>query len=176
MKRLVKVASLAFFAAIFMLATPVAMAQTTLEEFFSKWENSKKYTLAVLDKMPDSGMDYKTDPAAMSFKDQMYHIGSAITGISQGFLLGEVPAFTLDMKTATKAELADYIAKSYDYGTKTMKALTQEQSGEKLDVFGNNVSRRQVMALLMDHCTHHRGSSIAYLRINGVEPPSFVGF
>ena len=65
----------------------------------------KKYTLAVLDKMPDSGMDYKTDPAAMSFKDQMYHIGSAITGISQGFLLGEIPAFTLDMKTATKANL-----------------------------------------------------------------------
>lgn len=80
------------------------------------------------------------------------------------------------MKTATKAELADYIAKSYDYGTKTMKALTYEQAAEKLDVFGNNVTRRQVMALLMDHCTHHRGSSVAYLRINGVEPPAFVGF
>jgi len=176
MKTLVRVLSLAFFAAIFMLAAPVAMAQTTMDEFYSKWENSKKYTLAVLDKMPDSGMNYKTDTASMSFKDQIYHIGSAITGIAQGFLLGGVPDFNLDMKTASKAELADYVAKSYDYGTKTMKALTPEQAGEKLDVFGNNVSRKQVMALLMDHSTHHRGTSIAYLRINGVEPPAFVGF
>lgn len=176
MKTLVRVVSLAFFAAIFMLAAPNAMAQTTMDEFYAKWENSKKFTLDVLDKMPDSGMDYKTDPAAMSFKDQMYHIGSAITGISQGFLLGEAPDFSLDIKAATKAELADYIAKSYDYGTKTMKALTPAQSEEKLDVFGSSVSRRQVMALLMDHTTHHRGSAIAYLRVNGVEPPAFVGF
>lgn len=176
MKTQVRVLSLAFFAAIFMFAAPFAMAQTTMDEFFSKWENSKKFTLDVLDKMPDSGMDYKTDPAAMSFKDQMYHIGSAITGISQGFLLGGEPGFSLDIKTATKAELSEYIAKSYDYGTKTMKALTPEQSEEKLDVFGSNVSRRQVMALLMDHTTHHRGSAIAYLRSNGVEPPAFVGF
>jgi uncharacterized damage-inducible protein DinB len=172
----VRVLSLAFFAAIFMLAVPTAMAQTTMDEFYAKWENSKKYTLDVLDKMPDSSMDYTTDTAAMSFKDQMYHIGSAITGISQGFLLGKVPAFTLDMKTASKAELADYIAKSYDYGSSTMKALTPEQAAEKIEVFGNNVSRRQVMALLMDHSTHHRGTSIAYLRSSGVEPPAFVGF
>lgn len=176
MKTHVRVVSWAFFAAIFMFAAPLAMAQTSMDEFFSKWENSKKYTLAVLEKMPESGMDYRTDTAAMSFKDQIYHIGSAITGIGQGYLLGEVPAFTLDMKTATKAELADYVAKSFDYGAKTMKALTEQQASEKQDVFGNNVSRRQVMALLMDHSTHHRGTSIAYLRMKGVEPPDFVGF
>lgn len=176
MKTQVRVVSSAIFAAIFMFAAPIAMAQTTMDEFFSKWENSKNYTLAVLDKMPDSGMDYTTDTAAMSFKDQMFHIGSAITGISKGYLMGEAPDFTLDMKTATKKELADYIVKSYDYGTKAMKKLTSQQAEEKLDVFGNSVSRRQVMALLMDHSTHHRGTAIAYLRLNGVEPPAFVGF
>lgn len=161
---------------IFMMVSTATIAQTTKEEFISKWENSKQFTIDVLNKMPDSGMDYKTDPEAMSFKEQIHHIGNAIVGISQGFLKGADPGFTIDMATASKADLAAYVGKCYDYGTATMKALSDADAGEKIEVFGNNVSRRQIMALLMDHSTHHRGSAIAYLRAEGVEPPAFVGF
>ncbi len=176
MKKLVKIISGSILLGIFFLASSQVTAQTTKEEFMSKWKNSKQFTLDVLNKMPDSGMDYKTDPAAMSFKEQIHHIGSAIVGISQGYLMGSQPDFTLDLATATKAQLADYVGKCYDYGSKTMAALTPEQAKEMQDVFGNQVSRNQVMALLMDHSTHHRGAAIAYLRSNGVEPPAFVGF
>lgn len=166
----------AFFAAILMLFGANAHAQTTKEEFLSKWENSKKFTLDVLAKMPDSGMDYKTDPGAMSFKEQIHHIANSIVGISKNYLKGTDAVPTIELSTASRAELAEFVAKSYDYGTATMKALSDADAGEKQDVFGNFVSRRQVMAVLMDHSTHHRGSAIAYLRANGVEPPAFVGF
>ncbi|MEP0713963.1 DinB family protein [Algoriphagus sp.] len=163
------------FTCLIMVST-TASAQTTKAEFMSKWQNSKQFTLDVLDKMPDSGMDYKTDPEAMSFKEQIYHIGNAIVGISQGFLKGGDPGFTLELASASKADLANYVAKCYDYGTMTMKALSEADGAETLEVFGNTVSRRQVMALIMDHATHHRGAAIAYLRAEGVEPPAFVGF
>ncbi len=176
MKNLTKIISGTGMALIFILASQVATAQTTMEEFMGKWENSKNFTLDVLDKMPDSGMGYKTDPAAMSFKEQIHHIGSAVAGISQGFLMGPEPDFTIDVESATKAELADYVGKCFDYAASTMKALPADKAAEKIEVFGSNVSRRQVMALLMDHTTHHRGAAIAYLRANGVEPPAFVGF
>lgn len=166
--------SLATF--LFVCLAGFSNAQTTMDEFLGKWNNSKQFTIDVLNKMPDSGMNYKTDPGAMSFKEQIHHIGNAIVGISQGFLGGPDPGFTIDVETASKAELADYVAKAYDYGAMVMKSLTPEQAGEMMEVFGNNVSKRQVMALLMDHSTHHRGSAIAYLRANGVEPPAFVGF
>lgn len=162
--------------ALFMMASTSVSAQTTKAEFMGKWKNSKQFTIDVLNKMPDSGMDYKTDPAAMSFKEQIHHIGNAIVGISQGFLKGGDPGFTIDLATASKADLADYVAKCYDYGTATMEALSDADAGESIEVFGSNVTRRQVMALLMDHSTHHRGSAIAYLRVEGVEPPAFVGF
>ena len=152
------------------------MSQTSKEEFMSKWKNSKQFTLDVLNKMPDSGMEYKTDPAAMSFKEQIHHIASSIVGIAQGYLMGGEPDFSIDMKTASKADLAAYVAKSYDYGTNAMSAITLEQGKEMLDVFESQVSRNQIMALLMDHNTHHRGAAIAYLRSNGIEPPAFVGF
>lgn len=161
--------------ALIMAFTPLA-AQTTKDEFLSKWQNSQKFTIDVLNKMPDSGMDYKTDPAAMSFKEQIHHIGTAIVGISQGYLKGKDPGFSIDLVTASTPDLADYVAKCYAYGATTMSALTNEDAGETIEVFGNMVTRRQVMALLMDHATHHRGSAIAYLRAEGVEPPAFMGF
>ncbi len=176
MKKVIRLFSGALFASFLILAAGAANAQTTVEEFMAKWDNSKTYTLGVLDKMPDSGMDYKTDPDAMSFKEQIHHIGNAIVGISQGFLKGGDPGFEINLESASKAELSDYVAKCYDYGKKTMAGLSSDEMGEKLDVFGNNVSRRQVMALLMDHSTHHRGAAVAYLRVNGAEPPAFVGF
>ncbi|REG91957.1 DinB family protein [Algoriphagus antarcticus] len=176
MKKALNFLSGSLMVAIFMMASMAVSAQTTKDEFLSKWQNSKQFTLEVLDKMPDSGMDYKTDPAAMSFKEQIHHIGNAMVGISQGFLKGGDPGFTIDIATASKADLAAYVGKSYDYATATMKALSDADAGESLEVFGNNVTRRQVMALLMDHSTHHRGAAIAYLRTEGVEPPAFVGF
>ncbi|MDF2156429.1 DinB family protein [Algoriphagus sp. CAU 1675] len=167
---------ISFLAGLLMLIFSGLSAQTTMDEFLTKWNNGKQFTIDVLNKMPDSGMDYKTDPSAMSFKEQIHHIASSMVGISQGFLLGAEPGFSIDLKTATREELADYVAKSYDYATATMKALSPEQAGVVQNVFGFEVSRRQVMALLMDHSTHHRGAAIAYLRANGVEPPAFVGF
>lgn len=176
MEKTIKLTFAALFSATLMLFATLAQAQTNKQEFLAKWENSKKFTLDVLAKMPDSGMDYRTDPGAMTFKEQIHHIGNAIVGISQGFLKGAANGPSLDVKTASRADLAKFVAEAYDYGAATIKALSDDDANEKIEVFGNTVSRRQVEALLIDHSTHHRGSAIAYLRANGVEPPAFVGF
>lgn len=176
MKRKLDTLLKVLFSGLMVFAFATASAQTTMEEFMAKWENSKQFTIDVLNKMPDSGMDYKTDPEAMTFKEQIHHIGSAVAGISQGYLMGQDPGFSINLASASKAELADYVKKCFDYAAATMKALPADKAGEVIEVFGNQVSRRQVMALLMDHSTHHRGAAIAYLRANGVTPPAFVGF
>jgi uncharacterized damage-inducible protein DinB len=176
MKKVVRLLTGAVLASFLVLAAGAVNAQTTMEEFMAKWDNTKKYTLDILDKMPDSGMDYKTDPAAMSFKEQIHHVGNAIVGISQGFLKGTDPGFEINLETATRAELADYVGKCFDYGKKTLATLSAEDAGEKIEVFGNTVSRRQVAALLMDHTSHHNGSAVAYIRTQGAEPPAYVGF
>jgi uncharacterized damage-inducible protein DinB len=176
MKKAKQLFSGSFILTVFLLTTTPTSAQTTKDEFLSKWQSSKQFTLDVLDKMPDSGMDYKTDPEAMSFKEQLNHIGNVIVALSQNFLKGANPGFSLDLSTASKAELAEYISKSYDYSITTIKALSDENGGESIEVFGDKATRRQVMALMMDHTTHHRGAAIAYLRAEGIEPPAFVRF
>lgn len=177
MKTTMKLTFTALFSATMMFFAGLAEGQTTQEEFLAKWENSKQFTLDVLDKMPETELDFKPDPGAMSFKEQIHHIGDAIVGISKGFLKGADNAPALEIATASKADVAKFVAAAYDYGTATVKALSDADAAETIEVFGTTtVSRRQVEALLMDHSTHHRGSAIAYLRFKGIAPPDFVGF
>jgi uncharacterized damage-inducible protein DinB len=149
--------------------------QTTMEEFLSKWENSRAFTLEAIDKMPDNLLAYKPHETSMSFREQITHIGAAAANISKGFLLGGEMDFDASAKPQTKAEMKEFINNAYDYGKKTISSLTEAQLSEKIDSFAGNVTRRQMVGLVDDHCTHHRGAAISYIRANGIEPPAFRG-
>lgn len=152
-----------------------ATAQTTMEEFMMKWENSKQFTLEVVEKMPDDLQNFKPHESAMKFDQQVIHLSSTIAGVSKKFLKGEDPSFDLAPKPANKEELKAYVTACYDYGAVTFSKLTEAQLAEKVEIFGSTVSRRQIISLIDDHCTHHRGAAIAYIRANGIEPPRFIG-
>lgn len=161
---------LAFFA----LQT-IGTAQTTMEEFLTKWEAGKQFSLEVVDKMPEELYDYRPEAAGMSFSEQVTHFASAIAGISQRFLNGRDPGFDIGAKPATKAELRAFVEACYDYGTKTFKSLGIVDLEEKVEIFGTAATRREVIALIDDHCTHHRGAAVSYIRANGIEPPRYRG-
>ncbi|WP_291785014.1 DinB family protein [Cecembia sp.] len=148
-------------------------AQTTIEEFAAKWENSKQFTLEVVDKMPDDLMNYKPHESAMSFAEQIIHLSSAAAGISQRFLNGADPGFDLGAKPSTKADMKAFVTSCFDYAKASVGALSAEQLAESVEIFGSTGTRRQVVALIDDHTTHHRGAAIAYIRANGIEPPRF---
>lgn len=152
-----------------------ATAQTTMDEFMMKWENSKQFTLAVVDRMPDDLQSFKPHESAMSFAEQVSHLSSTIARISSRFLEAEQASFDINSIPTSKEELKVYVSACYDYGKATFSRLTEAQLAEKVEIFGNDASRRQVLRLLDDHCTHHRGAAIAYIRANGIEPPRFNG-
>lgn len=150
-------------------------AQTTFEEFVAKWDNGKQFTLDVVDKMPDNLLDYKPHASAMSFNEQVTHLSGAMVMIAKNFLMGADPSFDPSVKPTTKEELKALVAASYDYVKITASGLTAAQFAENVEIFGSTASRRQVLALIDDHTTHHRGAAISYIRANGIEPPRFSG-
>jgi uncharacterized damage-inducible protein DinB len=172
MKRFKILLSLGVFA---LLVSQGSFAQTSMEEFITKWENGKKFTIAVVEKMPDNLMDYKPHPSAMSFKEQITHFSGTIAGISKGFLLGGDPTFNPEAVSGNKEELIQYVSNCYDYGKATFTNLTEAQLAEEIESFAGKVTRRQMIGLIDDHNTHHRGAAISYIRANGIEPPRFSG-
>lgn len=165
------------FALITVLVFQVGVnAQTTMEEFMAKWANGKQFTLEVVDKMPDELLDYRPHESAMSFNEQITHLSAAIAGISMRFIGGEQPGFALDAKPANKAELRAFVEACYDYATNIYSGLNTVALAEEVDIFGSKATKRQVLALIDDHTTHHRGAAISYIRSNGIEPPRFRAF
>jgi uncharacterized damage-inducible protein DinB len=148
-------------------------AQTTMEEFLAKWENGKQFTLEVVDKMPNELLDYKPHESAMSFREQVTHIGASIANMSKGFLDGPEMPFDPGQKPQSKEEIKKFISDCYDYGKGVITSLSEQQLEKKIDTFAGTISRRQMIGLIDDHATHHRGAAIAYIRANGLTPPAF---
>ncbi len=148
-------------------------AQTTMDEFLSKWENGKQFTLEVVDKMPDELLDYKPHESAMSFREQVTHIGASIANLSKGFLGGPDMSFDPNQKPQSKEDIKKFISECYDYGKEVITSLSEQELNEKIDTFAGNITRRQMIGLIDDHATHHRGAAIAYIRANGLNPPAF---
>ncbi|HSI76125.1 MAG TPA: DinB family protein [Lunatimonas sp.] len=162
-------------AVLALFAVSTSQAQITMDEFMSKWENSREFTLETLDKMPADLLDYKPHESAMSFREQITHVAGSIAGLSKGFLQGGDMDFDPQAKPQTKAELKKFIEQCYAYGKKTISSLSEAQLGEEIDSFAGKVTRRQMLGLIDDHATHHRGAAISYIRANGIEPPAFRG-
>ncbi len=159
--------------AIAFLTQISGFAQTTMEEFLAKWENGKQFTLEVVDKMPNELLDYKPHESAMSFREQVTHIGASIANMSKGFLDGPDMPFDPGQKPQSKEEMKKFISACYDYGQGVIKSLSEQQLNEKIDTFAGTITRRQMVGLIDDHATHHRGAAIAYIRANGLTPPAF---
>ena len=83
--------------------------------------------------------------------------------------------FDPSAKPQTKAEMKEFINNAYDYGKKTIASLSEAQLSEKIDSFAGKITRRQMVGLLDDHTTHHRGAAIAYIRAQGIDPPGYRG-
>jgi uncharacterized damage-inducible protein DinB len=158
----------------FFFVQTISQAQTTVDEFLTKWENSMQFTMEVVDKMPEDLLDYKPHESAMSFQEQIAHLSNAAVAMSQRFLDGPDAQNILEAKPSNKEELKAHVKLSFEYAMKVFKSVPENELGNTLEVFGGNTaSKRQVMVLIDDHTTHHRGAAISYIRANGIEPPAF---
>jgi len=144
-------------------------------EFQKKWENSMTYTLEVAEKMPEEFYDFKPTDDQMSFAEQVLHLLRNMTWLSTDYLTDDT--YKVDWKGSyTKAELLDLIQKTYAFAGKAAAGLSAEDLEEQVEFFAGPMSKRQVLMLMNDHSTHHRGQLMVYLRLKNVQPPRYRGW
>ena len=171
MKRFLTIILLGFtFAA---MAQPKDSLQTQLAR---KWENSKDYAIKLVASYPESAYGFKPSPEEMSFQEQVLHIVDNINFLSSSFLLTDVPVKRSEKAVLSKQELLTILADAYDRGAVAHTKLRADQLDEKIKFFAGPKTRRQMLILMHDHQTHHLGQLIVYLRLNGIKPPSYVGW
>ncbi|MAY22909.1 MAG: damage-inducible protein DinB [Flavobacteriaceae bacterium] len=157
----------------------VAQESTFVQEYLERLENSRKYLLLVAEMMPEESYHYKATPASMSFAEHLMHIAWAMDWHSQS-LMGERAArdwntdIELQVEKKTKAEMMVKVDETFRHTIAFINQFDTARLGERLDYFGADRTKRQILLLLADHITHHRAQMLVSLRLKGLQPPRYV--
>ncbi len=150
-----------------------------IKEYLERLEKSKEYLILVAETMPEDKYEFKATSESMSFVENLMHIGWAMDWHSQS-LMGEREARDWDTDTElkvdkkTKKEMIDKINETFDKTIEFISNFDPNRLNERLNYFGANRTKRQILLLLTDHITHHRGQMLVYMRLNGLKPPRYV--
>lgn len=168
---------MAFLALVFTATT--VKAQITKEQMIADWQRAKAYTKQYLDAMPEDGYSAKPTPEMRTFAGQMLHLADGnyfIVGSATGKAgpLGKESA----EKTVpqNKNDVTKTVMESYDWVINSLQSMTNAQLDEKVKVAGKEITKAVAFNKAFEHQTHHRGQTVAYLRLKGVTPPGEMLF
>ena len=154
-----------------------AMAQNTvISAFLLKWENSKNYLIEMAELMPEENYSFQPTERQMSFKEQLLHIRSNMVWLSETNFVDATYVKSEKIDPKTKEELILELTNSFDKVTEIIKTISEEDLAIEVDFFAGPKSKLQILNLLQDHVTHHRGQLIVYLNLNNIEPPKYRGW
>ncbi len=153
-----------------LLAQPI----TPKDVFLEKWTNSKEYLLGIAEAMPEEAYDFKPTERQMTFAEQLIHITKNMEWLSSSYFGKSKTA--IDTETKQKEAIIKQLNTSFDAVYNTIKNTTDEALEVTVEFFAGPKSKLQILNLLQDHVTHHRGQLIVYLNLNEIEPPRYSGW
>ncbi|OED36197.1 DinB family protein [Flavobacteriaceae bacterium (ex Bugula neritina AB1)] len=161
------------------LTTSIFSQQTTPKTaFLEKWNNSKEYLIKMAESMPEEQYDYRPAEDKMSFKDQIIHICGNMLWLSTTYFLDKKfdrKAYK-DNPPGSKKEVIELLNTSFDKAYDAVMISKEKDLESEVDFFAGPKSKLQILNLLQDHVTHHRGQLIVYLNLNDIKPPKYVGW
>ncbi len=172
------------FIASFVLFSHLTSAQghTTPKTTFTKmylpiWVEAKEHCLEVAKTMPEDLYAYKPTDISKTFAEQMVHIAHTIELLTQRYVQGmDVKPNTPDASKLTKAEIIKLLEKSFDYTTKVIYTIEQDQLDETCVMYHsrNTVSRAFAFFYVQDHMANHRAKANLYIRMSNIQPPEYT--
>jgi len=149
-----------------------------LKELQEKWKNSYEYTMEIADLMPDSLYSYKPIDSEMTFGEQLLHMGQNMIWLSAVYLMNDTTYIKNEVsaKSLTVKEIKKQLDEAYQFALKAHKEMDVNRLNDEMPFFAGPKTARQIIHLIHDHATHHRGQLIVYLRLNEIKPPKYRGW
>lgn len=144
--------------------------------FLLKWENSKNYLLEIAKAMPEANYNYKPTERQMSFQEQLLHIKENMVWLSGTYFVNANFIKSEKVTLKTKEEIIKELENTFNNVSEIIKKVALKDLNSEVDFFAGPKSKLQILNLLQDHATHHRGQIIVYLNFNEIKPPKFSGW
>ncbi len=158
------------------ISTFMAQQITPKSAFLEKWENSKNYLLKVAKAMPEENYGFKPTEREMSFSEQLLHIKQNMDWLSTSYFTKNEYKKEENTLQKSKSEIISELKISFDTVLEIIKNTPDENLQETVEFFAGPKSKLQILNLLQDHVTHHRGQLIVYLNLKNVKPPKYIGW
>lgn len=155
-----------------------AQQDNSKDAFLEKWQNSRDYLIAMAEAMPEENYSFKPTERQMDFSNQLLHIRGNMLWLGNTYFTDNTfDRGSLDENIPKgKEAIIKALKKSFDEVYAFAKAYPEEKLSEPVEFFAGPKSHYQILNLLQDHVTHHRGQLIVYLNLNEIQPPRFVGW
>lgn len=153
----------------------LSMAQQTNPKaaWLEKWNNSRDYLIQMVEAMPETDFQFKPTERQKTFAEQLEHMVGNINWLSSAYFGGQKVDFAAE---GSKQDMVASLKRTFDQAHKAVEATPEAELSELVAFFAGPKSKWQILALLQDHLTHHRGQIIVYLNLKGIEPPRYVGW
>lgn len=143
----------------------------------TKLENSKKYMMEIAETMPAEQYGFRPAEGSMEFGKQLLHVASNLGWLSSTYLSdGTNPVSAADKSLSDKDSIRHVLVRTYDHAISVLQDFSPDQLGDSVDFFAGPMTKMQIITLMSDHQTHHRGQMVVYLRMCGLTPPRYVGW
>ena len=132
------------------------------EQLLTTLENSRAYTLAVAEAMPEKFYDSKPAETVWSFKELLHHVAYGIEWWNDNNVKKVKTDWNPPPTKKDKAQLIEYLNRAYN----TLKTTVENLNLNDTLILG--------FSSTIDHITHHRGQAVTYLRCKGIAAPEYT--
>jgi len=141
------------------------------KEIIKKWRGNKRYSLRLIEAMPESEFSFRPIEEMKTFKSQESHLTTWMRTHSR-FVTGII----LDKPSIkTKDEILRHFGEFFDKLLAYLETATSDDLAEIVDMWYGKVSKEYVLMTMDNHLAHHCGQMVVYLRLKGITPPSYIG-
>jgi len=149
-----------------------------LAAFQEKWGHSKPYLLKIAQKMPAKHYDFKPTDRQMTFKEQLLHIRENMLKLSHAYIDQNQPFQDTinNPETVPKTQTIQLVDEAFEKVDDIVAKVEKKDLATQVDFFEGTKTKLQILNLIQDHVSHHRGQIIVYLNLKGLEPPDYVGW
>ena len=114
----------------------------------------------------------------MTFGDQLLHIRANMLWLGTTHFSTEKfnrHALTQNAPSGKEA-IIEALEKAFDAVYTFVKTTSEEDLRTTINFFAGPKSKLQILNLLHDHVSHHRGQLVVYLNLNDIDLPEYVGW
>lgn len=163
-------AGLALFAGLPLAAQAANPVSSALKQSLRR---SSNIMVAAAQEMPADKYGFKPTPESMSFGQLVLHVATSNNAMCQ-WVSGAAPAAKVTLTpTSPKDDLVNALKASFEYCTQAFSNLDDSKLASEVPSFGGRkTTQAALMFSLSGDWSDHYSQQAAYLRLNGLLPPT----